>query len=105
MLPWFLLVMFLHLPFTIWLSLMLAGVAVSDGGLSVMQASVSVLQGDRSLCIQRYVGTPARSTLLWLYLGMQLCGPDQLWVQWKSEDSCPRLLLGSCVLRFSGCFL
>ena len=46
MLPWFLLVMFLCLPFAIWLSLVLAGVAVSDCGLSVMQASVSVLLGE-----------------------------------------------------------
>ena len=46
MLPWFLLVVFLHLPFVIWLSLVLAGVAVSDCGLSVLQASVSVLLGD-----------------------------------------------------------
>ena len=42
MLPWFLLVMFLHLPFAIWLSVVLAGVDFSDGGLSVIQASVSV---------------------------------------------------------------
>ena len=34
MLPWILLVMFLHLPFAIWLSLVLAGAAVSDGSLS-----------------------------------------------------------------------
>ena len=33
--PWFLLVMFLCLPFAIWMSLMLADVAVSDCGLSV----------------------------------------------------------------------
>ena len=35
MLPCFLLVIFLHLPFSIWLSLVLAGVIVSDCGLSV----------------------------------------------------------------------
>ena len=53
MFSWFLLVMFLCLPFAIWLSIVLAGVAVSDGGLSVMQASVSVLLGDKSsLCTQ-----------------------------------------------------
>ena len=53
MLPWFLLVIFLHLPFAIWLSLVLADVAVFDCGLSVMQASVSVLLGDLfSLCTQ-----------------------------------------------------
>ena len=53
MLLWFLLVMFLLLPFAIWLSVVLAGVTVSDSGLSVMQASVSVLLGDLfSLCTQ-----------------------------------------------------
>ena len=53
MLPWFLLAMLLCLPFAIWLSLVLAGVAVSDGGLSVTQVSVSVLLGDQfSLCTQ-----------------------------------------------------
>ena len=36
MILWFLLVMFLHLPFAMWLSLVLAGVAVSDCGLSVL---------------------------------------------------------------------
>ena len=35
MLPWFLLVMFLCLPFAIWLSPVLAAVAFSDCGLSV----------------------------------------------------------------------
>ena len=45
MLPWFQLVMFLHLPFAHWLSLVLALLAVSDYGLSVLQASVSVLLG------------------------------------------------------------
>ena len=57
MFPWFLFIMFLGLPFAIWLSLVLAGVAVSDGGLSVTQASISVLLGDQfSLftCIGRY---------------------------------------------------
>ena len=45
--PWFLLVMFLHLPFAIWLSLVLAGLAVSDSDLSVLQACVSVFFGDQ----------------------------------------------------------
>ena len=44
-LPWFLLVMFSCLPFAIWLSLVLAGLAVSDCGFSVLQACVSVLLG------------------------------------------------------------
>ena len=44
-LPWFLLVMLLPLPFAIWVSLVLPGLAVSDCGLSVMQAFLSVLLG------------------------------------------------------------
>ena len=53
MMPWFLLVMFLHLPSAIWLSLVLAGIVFSDYGLSVRQTSVSVLLGDPiSLCTQ-----------------------------------------------------
>ena len=51
--PWFLMVMFLHLPFTISLSLVLAGLVVSDYGLFILQACVSVLLGDYfSLCRQ-----------------------------------------------------
>ena len=46
MLPWFLLVIYLHLCFAIWLSLVLAGVAVSYCGLSALKASFSVLLGD-----------------------------------------------------------
>ena len=36
MLPWFLLVMILHFTFAIYLSLVLAGLSVSDCGLSVL---------------------------------------------------------------------
>jgi hypothetical protein len=39
--------MFLPLLLTIWLSLVLAGLAVSDCGLSLLQACVSVLLGDQ----------------------------------------------------------
>ena len=39
--------MFLPLPLAIWLSLVLAGLAVSDCGLSLLQACVSVLPGDQ----------------------------------------------------------
>ena len=39
--------MFLPLPFTIWLSLVLADLAVSDCSLSFLQAYVSVLLGDQ----------------------------------------------------------
>ena len=43
LMPWILVLMFLPLPFAIWLSLVFAGLAVSDCGLSLLQASVSVL--------------------------------------------------------------
>ena len=39
--------MFLPLPLDIWLSVVLAGLAVSDCGLSLLQACVSVLLGDQ----------------------------------------------------------
>ena len=55
-LPWFLLVIFLHLLFAFWLSLVLADVAVSWESLSCF--------------VHFYVGTPVRPALLWLYLGM-----------------------------------
>ena len=45
--PWFLLLMFLPLPFAIWLSLVLAGLAVFDCGLSLLKAYVSVLLDDQ----------------------------------------------------------
>ena len=45
--PWFLLLMFLPLPLTIWLSLVLTGLAVSDCDLSLLQACVSVLLEDQ----------------------------------------------------------
>ena len=44
---WFLLFMFLPLPLAIWLSLVLAVLAVSDCDLSLLQACVSVLLGDQ----------------------------------------------------------
>jgi hypothetical protein len=49
-LPWFLLVKFLYLPFTIWLSLVLDGLAVSGWSLSLLWVCVS---------------TPKRSALSW----------------------------------------
>jgi hypothetical protein len=45
--PWFLLLMFLPLLIAIWLSLVLAGLSVSDCGLFLLQACVSVLLGDQ----------------------------------------------------------
>ena len=71
MLPWFLLVMFFHLPLAIWLSLMLAVVALSDVDFSVMQACAYLCSWDiHPLCVHRYVSTPGRSDLLWLFLDM-----------------------------------
>jgi hypothetical protein len=45
--PWFLLLMLLCLPFTIWISLVLTGLAVSECGLSVLHAYFSVFLGDQ----------------------------------------------------------
>jgi|AATE01.1.fsa_nt_gi hypothetical protein len=45
--PLFLLLIFLPLPLAIWLSLVLAGFAVSDCGFFLLQVSVSVLLGDQ----------------------------------------------------------
>jgi hypothetical protein len=47
MMPWLLLLMLLPLPLAICLSLVLAALAVSDCGLSLFQACVSVLLGDQ----------------------------------------------------------
>jgi hypothetical protein len=44
---WFLLLMFLLLPLTIWISLVLSGLAISGCRLTLLQACVSVLQGDQ----------------------------------------------------------
>ena len=44
---WFLLLTLLCLPFIIWLSLLLAGLDISDFGLSILLACVSVLLGDQ----------------------------------------------------------
>ena len=38
--PWFLLVLFLHLPLAIWLSLALAGLALFDNGLTLQHSQV-----------------------------------------------------------------
>ena len=45
--PWFLLLTFLLLPFASWISLVLAGLSVSDCGLYHLQACVSELLGDQ----------------------------------------------------------
>ena len=96
--------MFLPLPFAFCLYLVLAGFAVSDCGLSVLQASVSVLLGDPfSLCTQvcRYSLETSSLEVVFVYVALW----PRISSGWrrKSEDSCPRLLLGSCVLRVSRC--
>ena len=63
--PWFLFLMFLPLPFTIWLSLVLAGLAVSDCGLSLLQACVSELLGDQFSPGGIWVWTAVVQVLLW----------------------------------------
>ena len=73
----------LHLPRAIWLSLVLAGLAVSDCGLSLLQACV----------------TPGRLVLSGKNLGNKGYGTGSaLGCRWKPEGSRPRLCLGSCVL-------
>ena len=44
---WFPLLMFLPLPLTIWLFLVLTGIAASDCGLSLLQGYVSLLLGNQ----------------------------------------------------------
>ena len=79
----FLLLMFLPLPLAIWLSLVLAGLSVSDCVLSLLQACV----------------TPGRLVLSGKNLGNEGYGTGSaLGCRWKPEGSCPRLCLGSCVL-------
>ena len=71
--PCFLLVMFLCLPFAICLSLVLAGLAVSDCGLSVLQAYVSVLLGSLfSLCTQvcRHSWETRSSVVVFIYVAL-----------------------------------
>ena len=45
--PWFLLLVFLPLPLAIWLSLVLAGLAICDSVLYLLQGYVSVLLVDQ----------------------------------------------------------
>ena len=79
----FLLLMFLPLPLAIWLSLVLAGLSVSDCVLSLLQACV----------------TPGRLVLSGKNLGNKGYGTGSaLGCRWKPEGSRPRLCLGSCVL-------
>ena len=63
--------MFLLLPFAMWLSVVLAIIAVSDCGPSLLLANVSALLGDKlSLGI------------IWVWRGVtqgQLCGRDGNW--------------------------
>ena len=80
--------MFLLLPFTIWLSMVLTGLSVSDFGLSLLKTCVSVpVPSRRDLGMENY-GT----------------GSALRWRQ-RPEDSCTRQPLSSCVLRVLGRFL
>ena len=83
----FLLLMFLPLPLAIWLSLVLAGLSVSDCVLSLLQACV----------------TPGRLVLSGKNLGNKGYGTGSaLGNRYKPEGSCPWLVLGSCVLMALG---
>ena len=63
--------MFLPLPLAIWLSLVLAGLAVSDSGLSLLLTCVSELLGDQF--------SPRG---IWVWRAMP---QDQLWVQMETR--------------------
>ena len=67
----FLLLMFLPLPLAIWLSLVLAGLAVSDCGLSFLQACLSELLGDQFSLGGIWVWTAVVQGQLW--------GADRNW--------------------------
>ena len=70
---------------------MLTGLAVSDCGLSLLQACMSVLLGDQ---------ISGRN------LGMESCETGSaLGCLWKPEGSCPMLVLGSSVLMALSVFL
>ena len=84
----FLLLMFLCLPFSLWLSLVLAHLAISDCDFPILQVCVSVLLGDQ---------------FSWRNLGMESYGTGSaLWCRQKPEGSCPQPILGSCVLMAMG---
>ena len=75
---------------------MLAGIAVSDCGLSVLEASVSVLQGDLvSLCTPECKYS-CKTCSLMVVLGYVALWPHQLWLQTEIErllsQAVPRLL-------------
>ena len=76
------------MPLTIWLSLMLAGLAVSDW--LVPPASL-------------YVSAPGRQVLSRRNLGMEGCGTGSIpGYRQKLDGSCPWMFLGSCVLMTLG---
>ena len=77
--------MFLPLPLTIWLSLVLAGLAVSDCGLSLLQA-----------CVSEFLGEQFSPGLIWVWRAV---AQDQLRAQTKTWRF---LFLGSCVLMALG---
>jgi hypothetical protein len=80
--------MFFPLALTVWLSWVLAGLAVPDCDFSLLQA---------------YVSTPGRPVLSGRNLDMEHCGTkSSLVCRQKMEGSCPQLLLVSCVLMALG---
>ena len=80
--------MFLPLPLSIWLSLVLAGLAFSACGFSLL------------LCM--YVSTPGRPVLSRRNLGMDYGTGSAPGFRQKTEESCLQLSLGSCVLMALG---
>ena len=108
--------MLLSLPFAIWLSLVLAGLAVFDCALFVLQACVLVLLGDTvnfsvrnlgmescgtmsALCSQVCRHYWEMSSLLVVFVHVYLLPRISSEHRNKSEASCPRQPLGSCVQR------
>ena len=86
MLSWFLLVMILHLPFAIQFSLVLACLAVSDFGLSVLQAVYMYSLDSFSLCAHRYVGSPGKPALLCSQASLYSKLPECAWFSRKCQE-------------------
>jgi hypothetical protein len=95
--PLFLLIMFLSLPLAIWLSLVLAVLAVSDCGLSLLQYYVSVLLGGQlsfggtgmeSLAQGQLQGADGnqKNTVPWSLIFMLICG---CWPSTILQVPCP----------------
>ena len=84
--PWFLLVIFLCLPFAIWLSLVLVGLPVSGWSLSLLWTCkpVSAPLGDQ------------------FSLGLEGCGSAQLLGADESQDLAPGLILSNPEAKLGG---